>query len=431
MPGTKTHTRLLWIAATLAALVGSNLITYMITSRRLQPPKPMATLASKTQSTNPAPATTPVAPKIAPALPWTEIIVRKNDSLAGIFLRLKLPYAELEKIAHLALAKKYLLNLRPGEHLFFQVNASDTLVALKYRLDADATLMITQKNNQLIAQVIKKPTTQKMLYKSGVVHGSLAKSAFHAGISPALYTEMTKIFAGDINFSEQIRKGDHFAILYNESFINGKAYKTGHIVATTMTLGKKHYTAIRFTYPKNHTSYYTPNGHGIKPLFRLPPVHYKYISGHFTYHRLDPYLHVVRPHLGIDYAALRGTPIHSIGNGRVFFAGKDDGYGNAVIIKYGRKYKALYGHMEKFAKGIHAGVHVKQGQTIGYVGSTGWSTGPHLHFELYVWGTPKNPLKMHFPGGHSVPKAYLTQYLTKAKKIMAKLSLKQGNHSAS
>ena len=122
----------------------------------------------------------------------------------------------------------------------------------------------------------------------------------------------------------------------------------------------------------------------------------------------------------------RGTPIYSIGNGKVIFEGRDHGYGNAVVIRYSKKYKTLYGHMQKFAKGLHTGDLVKRGQLIGYIGSTGWSTGPHLHFEMYVFGIPQDPLKLKFPGGQSIPHAYTQPYLTYAQKMLDKFNLYQG-----
>ena len=196
------------------------------------------------------------------------------------------------------------------------------------------------------------------------------------------------------------------------------------MVAEFINKGQTHY-AVRYTYPKNHTGYYTLDGRGVQPLFLRKPVHYKRISSYFTYRRMDPYLHVMRPHLGVDFAAKRGTPIHSIGNGRVIFCGRDHGYGNAVVIRYSRKYKTLYGHMEKFAKGLHTGQFVKRGQIIGYIGSTGWSTGPHLHFEMYVYGIPRNPLKMSFPGGKSIPASYSKRYLAYAHKMLNRFNLYQ------
>lgn len=385
----------------------------------------------------PDPATTkqlaiaPVTPLrlAAPATAQPGIIhnitVKKGDTLASIFERLHLSDATLQDVTASSLANTQLTKIQPGQKISFDVAAHHDLQQIIYPYNHDSTLYVSKSAHGYLAEVNSKPVTVALEFKAGTVHHSLEQAAYSAGLTRGLYDQLHEIFQGSIDFKRSIRQGDHFAILFQEYYIDGKKDHPGNIIVASFTNQNKTYRAFRYTYPKNHTGYYTLQGKGVLPLFLKAPVHYKRISSFFTYHRMDPYLHVMRPHLGIDYAAARGTPIHSIGNGRVLFAGRDHGYGNAVVIRYSRKYKTLYGHMEKFAKGLHAGELVKRGQVIGYIGSTGWSTGPHLHFEMYVYGIPKDPLKMKFPGGKAVPSSYSQRYLAYAHKMLARFKLYQ------
>lgn len=353
-------------------------------------------------------------------------IVKKNDSLAKIFKRLHIPYSELNLILKKTDVHHYFANLRPHQKIYFQFNPNHSIAKMRYEIDNARTLYLSRHQNAFISRIEKKPETSVLLYKSGIIHHSLAEAAKKAGFTATMLTQFLSIFHGSINFSRALHRGDRFSVLYREYYINGKKDHPGEIVIAELRTGNKIHRAIRFSYPKNHIGYYTPEGHGLKPFILLPPLAYDHISSYFTYHRFDPILHRIRPHFGIDYAARLGTPIKSVGNGKVIFAGRDDGYGNAVIIKYGRKYKALYGHMEHFIRHLHVGEYVHQGEIIGYVGNTGWSTGPHLHFALYEWGKPKDPLKLKFTSHASVPKDYLSKFHSHAKALLAQLQLYEG-----
>lgn len=366
---------------------------------------------------------------------WKLITIKSGDSLAKIFSKLRIPYNELEQILRLQAAKQHLTHLKPGQKLYFDLsitpNKQNHINEIKFSISSSKTLYIKKQGKKFTATLISEPMTATLEFKSGVIHHSLAVAARRAGLTRRLYSELLSIFQGDINYSRNLRSGDHFAILYKEYYVDGKKDHPGHIVAADFTNHGKTYRAVRFTYPKDHTAYYTPAGRGIKPLFIIPPIKYKFISSGFQYHRLDPVTHTYRPHLGIDYAANYGTPIRSIGEGKVIFANKHEGYGNAVEVRYDHKYKALYAHMEHIARNIHSGEEVKQGEVLGYVGSTGWSTGPHLHFEMYVYGIPRNPLNMKFPNGKPIPKSYEAKFLQRAKSLLANLNLHEQSDRAS
>lgn len=358
---------------------------------------------------------------------WHKVIVRRGDTLSSIFYRLKIGQPDL-----LAVTKEHksITTLHPGETLYLQTDAKNHLQSLKYPLSSIKTLHLARQGDQFVSQINKKPETATLSFKSAVIHHSLIDAAAHAGLTHKMISQLETIFGGSINFARDIRAGDHFSILYQEYYVDGKKVRDGNIVAAKFTSRGKVYKALRYTYPINHSGYYAPNGHGIEPRFLRTPVHYKRISSRFSYRRMDPVIHKMRPHLGVDFAARSGTPIKSIGDGRIVFIGRDDGYGNAIRIRYGSHYQALYAHMRRFAKNMHLHEYVHKGEVIGYVGETGWATGPHLHFGFFVNGIARNWLAMKLPTGTSIPHSYLARFTAKSKRLLAELQVYQDTQLA-
>ena len=359
--------------------------------------------------------------------PWQNVVIARGDSLARLFSRLKIDPSDLPRVLK---AHKTLTLLHPGDAIYFQVNSTHQLQGLKYPLNAIDTLILKRDKNRFSSHIEHKTLTSTLAFKSGVIHRSFTRAARNAGLTASMRHQFETIFAGTINFSRNIHTGDRFAFLYKTLFADGKKVRNGDIVAAEFISQSKTYHAIRYTYPIAHTSYYTPTGRGVEPRFLHTAVKYKRISSHFNRHRMDPIVHRIQPHLGIDYAARSGTPIKSIGDGKVIFIGRDGGYGNAIRIRYDRHDVALYGHMWHFAKNLKRHQYVHKGQIIGYVGETGWATGPHLHFGFYVNGVAKNWLAMKVPTEQSIPRSYHARFLNASKRLLAELSLHQGTELA-
>lgn len=366
-----------------------------------------------------------IAPKTE-KLSWISDNIGPHGSLASLFSNLKLSQADLNKIMALKLSQTYLNVVHPGEQFDFQIDQHNQLQAMKANLAHGAALMITREGSGFSASLIQPKLTQTMAYAFATIHSSLSAAAHQAGLNNNLTANLEHIFGDKIDFAKDIRKGAHFAVLYPAYYQGDDLVSTGPIAAAEFANAGHTFKAIRFTYPKNHTGYYTPDGRNVKRLFLKAPLHYSRISSYFSYHRMDPILHRIHPHLGIDYAAPIGTPVHAMSDGHIAFMGKKGGYGNAMIIDYGRHYRTLYGHLHGFAHGLHTGEQVTKGQTVAYVGDTGWSTGPHLHYGLYINGIPKNPLKTQLPMGSSIPKSYLPVFHEKAQALLAQLSLRHG-----
>ncbi|MBS0350826.1 MAG: M23 family metallopeptidase [Proteobacteria bacterium] len=241
-------------------------------------------------------------------------------------------------------------------------------------------------------------------------------------INPKVYLQLRTLFGNITPLDTHLRQTQRFNALYD---------RAGHLLLATITVHNHTYQAIRYTDSKKVTSYYTPNGKSLlTSAFLKAPLHYTRISDGYTLHRWHPILHLYRPHYGIDFAAPAGTPIHAIASGQVRFAGWGGGYGNAIVIKHNSRYQSLYAHLSHFAATVKPGQHVHQGDIIGYVGSTGLATGPHLHFGIYQYGKPINPelvlAKSQFPA--QVNKRDLPNFLATTNHLLTQLAYAQ-NHN--
>lgn len=362
----------------------------------------------------------------ASTLKWTYAHVQPHDTLSHFFETNHLKHSDLEVLSHLDLAKHYLNALIPGKAIAYALDTQGVLIHMALSLAQGNTLNIDRQGDTLKAHLTRPETASSIEYASNTIRHSLHQSASKAGLSPAQIAELTKIFHQKINFSRDIRPGDRFSVLLENTYHNGVKTGTGHILAADFTNHGTHYQAIRYQLPGQDPTYFSPDGHSLKHQFLEKPLQYNRISSYFSFSRIDPILHKLHPHLGIDFAAPRGTPVHSISEGKIAYIGKKGGYGNVAIIQYGTHYRALYGHLSHFAKNLRAGSTVNEGQTIAYVGSTGWSTGPHLHYSFYVDGVPQNPLKVKLPESVQMPKRYLSAFHLKAKALLAELNLQQG-----
>jgi murein DD-endopeptidase MepM/ murein hydrolase activator NlpD len=264
-----------------------------------------------------------------------------------------------------------------------------------------------------------------------VINSSLSQSAARAGLSHSLTMDMASVFGYDVDFAQDIRQGDEFDVIYEQKVVNGKAVGNGPILSARFTNRGKTYTAVRYTNKQGNSSYYTADGNSMRKAFIRTPVDFARISSKFSMGRKHPILNKIRAHKGVDYAAPRGTPIKAAGDGKVLLAGRRGGYGNTVIIQHGNTYRTLYGHMQGFAKGVQTGGTVKQGQVIGYIGTTGLSTGPHLHYEFQVNGVHVDPLGQKLPMADPIAKAERARFLAQSQPLMARMDQEKATMLAS
>jgi len=270
-------------------------------------------------------------------------------------------------------------------------------------------------------KVTKEEVLTEVVRLEGKIEYSLYESMLECADSPQLALQLAEIFAWQIDFLTECREGDTFNILVEKQY-RGDFYRWGKILAAQYEgelLSK--YTAILFEDPTGHIDYYTEEGKSLRKAFLRAPLNYKYISSYFSKNRLHPILRIWRPHLAIDYAAPTGTPVSTIGDGTVIYVGWESGYGNYIKIRHPNNYVSDYGHLSRFAKGLIKGQKVKQGEIIGYVGSTGLSTGPHLDFSISKNGKKADFLKLKLPAAFSVDPQYSTQFNETKNKLLSDL----------
>ena len=231
--------------------------------------------------------------------------------------------------------------------------------------------------------------------------------------------KLANVFAWDIDFVLDIREGDRFTAVYEQIYQDGKYLRDGEVLAAEFVNNGKSFQAVRFVNDAGVVGYYTPDGIPMRKAFLRAPVEFTRVSSVFDPHRLHPILNLIRGHMGTDYAAPIGTPVHAAGDGRVSFEGQRGGYGNAVILSHGGDIATLYGHMSHFTRHLRVGTHVQQGDVIGYVGMTGLATGPHLHYEYLVNGVQKDPQTVHLPGAEPLRADALREFLSSSAPWLA------------
>jgi murein DD-endopeptidase MepM/ murein hydrolase activator NlpD len=272
------------------------------------------------------------------------------------------------------------------------------LTAVEIDQNDSVTLTLEKGIRGIFVQRREKPFDVELKTVSASIENSLFDDGRKAGVHPALLSQLADLFTWDIDLEKEVRKGDNFKILYEQRSRKGQEAKTGlRILAAELNSAGQKYTAVYFERQQGVGGYYNQEGRSLARSFLRFPLEFSAITSHFTESRFHPILRTNLPHTGVDFAAQRGTPVRSVGDGIIAEAGWNGGYGKAVDIKHDSTYSSRYAHLDSFAEGIQPGVSVTKGQIIGFVGSTGRSTGPHLHFELYKDHQYINPLSIDFP----------------------------------
>ncbi len=378
------------------------------------------TVTDNSQTPEPIVAAQPAAASLDTGK-WIETKVKSGDSLALIFSRLKLSANLLHRITHSSKEAKGLANIRPGELIRVRQNQSGDFLELIHRKSAIRSLQVLAKDDQFATKLINRDLITEVAEASGTITSSLFVDAQRAGLPEALTMELANIFGWDIDFALEIRAGDHFSLIYEEQFLDGKKFRNGNILAAEFINRGKVFRAIRYQHDDGFGSYYSPDGGSMRKAFLRAPVDFRRISSRFTKARFHPVLGKKRPHKGVDYSARTGTPIKAAGDGRVVFRGRKGGYGRAVVVQHGQRYTTLYAHMSKFRSKVKNGSRVKQGQVIGYVGQSGLATGPHLHYEFRVNGVHRNPLTVKLPAAAPIAKKYRQDFKTKSSSLLSQL----------
>lgn len=347
--------------------------------------------------------------------------VRSGQNLSAILANKGISMGVIDEMSKKSVLVFDVRKFKVNNLFYFFMNKKDTTKVDYFIYEIDPVdYVVYQLKDSLQIYREKKPMTTLIKSASGVITSSLWNTMKEQALDASLAMDLSDIYQWTIDFYG-IQKGDKFRVIYEENFVYGKSVGIGRIFAAQFVHGKEDFYAFRFT-QKNEDSYFDREGKALKTAFLKAPLKFSRISSQFSNSRFHPVLKIYRPHHGIDYAAPTGTPVVSIGQGTVIAKGyQASGGGNYLKIKHNQEYTTTYMHLNGFAKGISQGTHVSQGQLIGYVGSTGLASGPHLDFRVFRNGTPINPLSVKSPPSDPISKENVKSYQLHKDSLMSRL----------
>lgn len=363
--------------------------------------------------------------------PWVTYTVQRTDNLTSLFKRAGLTAKDVYYVSNAVNLGNELSRLYPGEEISFQIK-SGALEKVKYKVSPLKTLLIERMitADGYLAKLYERTPVTRQRYIGGEITNSLFADAEKAGLSNNMIMRFSSIFGWDVDFSQDIRPGDQFRIIYNEQLLDGEKIRDGHIVAAEFINQGHKYTAIRYTDSEGNSSYFSPDGASMRKAFLRMPVEFARVSSGFSLSRKHPALNRIRAHKGVDYAATTGTPIKASGDGKILWKGTKRGYGRTIILQHGSEITTLYAHMSRYNDKLKKGSLVKQGQVIGYVGRSGLATGPHLHYEFRVNGQHKNPMTVKIPDSSPIPKKEQEAFAALAEQMQTQLETYAGTQLA-
>lgn len=356
----------------------------------------------------------------APVYASIKLTIQRGDTLERLFRKHGLDLGHLATIVRLPEASRPLRRLLPGDKLEI-THDKGQLISLYRELSLSSALQVTREQSGFIATIIDRPIEIRRRLSYARINSSLFESGSAAGLSDKLIMNLAGIFAWDVDFVLDIRIGDDYYMLYEEIYQDGEFVATGEIIAAEFNNHGRSYQAIRFVDDDGRSDYYTPEGNSVRKAFVRAPVDFSRISSSFNPRRRHPVLNTIRAHRGVDYAAPVSTPIMAAGDGKVIFRGRKGGYGKAIILQHGGNITTLYAHMSNYAKTARLGSRVKQGQVIGFVGSTGLATAPHLHYEYRLNGVHRNPRTVKLPQAEPIKQKYREKFLAQAQPLLDEL----------
>ena len=346
--------------------------------------------------------------------------VSSGDTMEKLFRNNNLNLGQLMSIAELDEAKQRFRRIKPGD--VFEVTHLDGKVMRLYsELSLTSALQINKQESGFSAKIVERPIEIRKRMAHGTINTSLFESAATAGLSDKVIMNIAGIFAWDVDFVLDIRQGDDYYVQFEEIWQDGEYVADGEIIAAEFNNNGRTIQAIRFIDDNEHSEYFTPTGDSVRKAFIRAPVDFTRISSNFNPNRKHPILNRIRAHRGVDYAAPRGTPIKASGDGKVIFRGTKSGYGKTVILQHGGNITTLYAHMSSYMLKARVGTRVKQGQTIGFVGSTGLATANHLHYEYRLNGVHRNPRTVDLPDAEPIDEQYREKFMATAEPILKEL----------
>jgi murein DD-endopeptidase MepM/ murein hydrolase activator NlpD len=339
----------------------------------------------------------------------TACVVKPNEIMATVLSRAGFSPKDIGRIVPALRAAGFNFQaMRPGDSLFL-LSLDSTPRRLLYQRNVETVYRVDLDSAACRVSMLFKNIRRTTAFVKGTITGSLYETMMAMGEQPQLIMDYTDIFGWEVDFFSEVQPNDSFAILFERKYCDSTCIGYGAVLAATYSGQVGSFAGYRFTDPESTTDYYNAEGQNLRKTFQKSPLRFSRVSSFFG-RRFHPIRRVMRQHFGIDYVAPKGTPVEAVSDGRVVSAGWSGGYGRLVVIGHAEGYETRYGHLSGFGKGIRGGAPVKQGQVVGFVGSTGLSTGPHLHYEVRKHGSATNPLKLNPPRRSPVKQAYLPQF---------------------
>jgi len=361
---------------------------------------------------------------------WREETIRRGDTVGVVLARMGVRDADLSKFIHADPNARPLYRLLPGKSLRVKVDEDGDPVSLRYLTRDGDMLEINQDDRgEFRAKSAPPVVAARVQLRSGQIQSSLFGAADAAGMPDTVTMQLAEIFSGDIDFFHDIRRGDRFTVAYEVIEMDGEPIRIGRVLAAEFVNKGVAFRAYHFTDPAltgPEGGYYTEDGKNLKKAFLRSPMEFSRVTSGFTLSRFHPILNLWRAHKGIDFGAPTGTPVRATGDGIVETAGRQGGYGNFILLKHQGAYSTAYCHLSRFAAGLHHGSRVQQGQVIGYVGATGWATGPHLHYEFRINQVQHDPLAVVLPTALPVPPEKLAGFRARMQGLTGQIALARG-----
>ncbi|MDP3744152.1 MAG: peptidoglycan DD-metalloendopeptidase family protein [Methylotenera sp.] len=362
---------------------------------------------------------------------WYKDHVRRDDTLNSLLSRLNIRNREvIEFIRTDEIASEIAKSLIPGRQVEAETDSDGNLVSFEYQVKADQFIMVNLTADGYSASKITHDLEVRAILKSAKIKSSLFGAADDANIPDHIAIQLADIFESDIDFHTDLRRDDHFNVIYEGSYDQGQLLKTGDVLAAEFVNNGKSYRAIGYRDGNNQIQYFTPEGKSLHKSFLRSPLEFTRISSGFNLARFHPVLQRIRAHKGVDMAAPTGTRVKAAGDAVVDFVGKKGGYGNVIILKHTNGINTVYGHLSRFAANLRRGAKVTQGEIIGFVGMTGTATGPHLHYEFLLNGQHRNPMTVALPKSNAIEAHNKAAFDSVSNQLTAQLRLLDASNIA-
>ncbi len=359
-----------------------------------------------------------------------ESLMQTGDTLGSALSRLQIDDLDSQRLLATQAVRQQASSIRVGQRIQATTTQEGQLLMVRFERGDAPALVVRRQGDDFIAENELEQTETRVVMRSGRVLSSLYGATDSAGIPDKIADQMADTLSTSLDFRDDLRRGDTFSVIYTVDYRNGEPVATGKLLAVEFVNAGKPHRAVLFRDAFGREEYYTPEGGSLKKGFLRSPLEFSRVTSSFSNSRKHPIFGFHRAHTGVDFGAPTGTRVKATGDAQVVFAGRKGGYGNLVILRHHNGYETYYAHLSAFASGIRTGSSVSQGQVVAYVGSTGASSGPHLHYEVRIAGKPHNPMTIKLPGAAPLTLAQRAQFSQQTADWSEKLALLRGTNLA-